>query len=69
MDALFAVYKFQKAKQWGQVNILSISQIIFHKGRAPVTFWEVVVHHLGGSEWRDGWHPLVDTLWHLIFLS
>lgn len=24
---------------------------------------------LEGSEQRDGWHPLVDTVWHLIFLS
>lgn len=35
-----------KSKAVGKLNILSISQIIFHKVRAPVTCWEVVVHHL-----------------------
>lgn len=45
MDTLFAGYKFEKLST-GKLNILSISQIIFHKVHGPVTCWEVVVHHL-----------------------
>lgn len=45
MDSLFAGYKFEKISS-RKMNILSISQIIFHEVRGPVTCWEVVVHHL-----------------------
>lgn len=45
MDTLFAGYKFEKLST-GKMDILSISQIIFHKVHGPVTCWEVVVHHL-----------------------
>lgn len=43
MDTL--LLQFEKLST-GKLNILSISQIIFHKVRGPVTCWEVVVHHL-----------------------
>lgn len=41
----FAGYNFEKLST-GKLNTLSISKIIFHKVRGPVTCWEVVVHHL-----------------------
>lgn len=36
---------FLKSKAVGGLNISSISQIILHKVRAPVTCREAVVHH------------------------
>lgn len=60
-DTWFAAQKFEK-RSTGKLNILCISQIIFHKVRAPVTCWEVVVHHLRPAySVMDGMR--LQTLW------
>lgn len=54
--------KVSKKRSAGKLNILSISQIIFHKVHAPVTCWEVVVHHLRPAySMMDGMR--LQTLW------
>lgn len=57
------------AKQRANWIYCAFPKIIFHKVRAPVTCWEVVVHHLRPAcSMMDG--VRLQTLWgHLIFLS
>lgn len=54
MNPVFGSLQVLKSKVVGKLNILSIFQIILHKVRAPVTCWEVVVHHLRAVNGSDG---------------
>lgn len=45
INPVFGSLQVLKSKAVGRLNIWSISQIILHKVRAPVTCWEAVVHH------------------------
>lgn len=60
---------FVKRSSGESEYILSISQIIFHKVRAPVTCWEVVVHHRRAANSVMDGVGSETLLWHFIFLS